>query len=264
MISKSIPLIFLLTLLFNSPQLVVAQIITSSVDSIDTKKHLSIEHVDYKFKLQQIITPAALLGVGIVGIYTFQDTKNEFQNILSSNKPQTRVDEYLQFVPAVSYLGLGFCSNIDRSHDFKNRLMTAATAYIVSTALTYGTKYAFQEKRPDGSSDDSFPSGHTARAFTGAELMRIEYGNLIGLAGYSIASATAFLRVYNNRHWINDIFAGAAIGIISARIAYWLLPLERKLFRLNNETRNDKSNRELILIPCVSPNNLSLSLALTF
>ena len=65
----------------------------------------------------------------------------------------------------------------------------------------------------------------------GAELMREEYGNAWGAGAYVIAGGVAFLRMYNDRHWLNDVIAGAGVGILAARIGYWLLPLERKLFR---------------------------------
>ena len=48
----------------------------------------------------------------------------------------------------------------------------------------------------------------------------------------TIACGVAFLRLYNERHWCNDILVGAGIGILSARIGYWLLPYERKLLGL--------------------------------
>ena len=95
--------------------------------------------------------------------------------------------------------------------------------------LTNALKYTVCEMRPDGSARNSFPSGHSATAFMGAELVRLEYGGWAGAGSYSVASATAALRVYNNRHWFNDLLGGAAIGILSANVGYWLLPLERRL-----------------------------------
>ena len=61
--------------------------------------------------------------------------------------------------------------------------------------------------------------------------MRIEYGPWVGAAGYTVALGVAFLRVYNERHWTNDVIAGAGIGILSAHVGYWLLPLERRWLR---------------------------------
>lgn len=48
------------------------------------------------------------------------------------------------------------------------------------------------------------------------------------MAGYACALAVAYLRVYNNRHWVNDVVGGAAIGYMSTAFAYWLYP---KIFR---------------------------------
>lgn len=101
--------------------------------------------------------------------------------------------------------------------------------------LGYGTKYVVNEQRPDLSDRHSFPSGHVALAFTGAELMRMEYGTAYGIAGYAVAASVAFLRLYNNKHWFNDVIMGAGIGILSARIGQWLLPFERKLLKINTK-----------------------------
>ena len=49
-------------------------------------------------------------------------------------------------------------------------------------------------------------------------------GTLYGIAGYTAAVATAYLRMYNNKHWFSDVVAGAGVGIISTKLAYWLYP----------------------------------------
>ena len=70
----------------------------------------------------------------------------------------------------------------------------------------------------------------------GAELVRLEYGPWWGAGAYAIALGVAGLRVYNERHWSNDLLGGAAIGILSANAAYWLLPLERKILGWDKES----------------------------
>ncbi len=89
--------------------------------------------------------------------------------------------------------------------------------------------------RPDGSSNNSFPSGHTAISFVGAEFLWQEYKDVsiwYGISGYLIASGTGFFRMYNNRHWLTDVSMGAGIGILSTKIAYWTLPyVDNKLFK---------------------------------
>ena len=64
-------------------------------------------------------------------------------------------------------------------------------------------------------------------------LMRREYWKVspwIGVAGYAVAAGTGFFRMYNNRHWLTDVIAGAGIGILSAQAAYWLYPVVTKAF----------------------------------
>lgn len=86
-----------------------------------------------------------------------------------SSGHQTKVDDYIQYVPVSANLFLGFCG-VKHKHKFTDRLMISATAYIAEAAIVNGLKYAVKEKRPDSDSKNSWPSGHTATVFTGAEL----------------------------------------------------------------------------------------------
>lgn len=52
----------------------------------------------------------------------------------------------------------------------------------------------------------------------GAELVRIEYGGWYGAGAYAVAAGVGFMRMYNGRHWLHDVVAGAGVGILSARI----------------------------------------------
>ena len=61
-------------------------------------------------------------------------------------------------------------------------------------------------------------------------MLRREYGEDypgIAIAGYTVATGVGLLRIYNNRHWVSDVVAGAGIGILSASIMYWLAPYLR-------------------------------------
>lgn len=78
----------------------------------------------------------------------------------------------------------------------------------------YGLKYGIDATRPNGS-EHSFPSGHTAAAFLGAEFIRKEYGWAWGGPAYALASYVGWTRVVSGNHWPRDVFAGAAIGILS-------------------------------------------------
>lgn len=111
------------------------------------------------------------------------------------------------------------------------------TAYALMGITVNTFKHTTSVMRPDETTRNSFPSGHTATAFLGAELLRREYWNVspwIGVAGYAVAAGTGFFRMYNNRHWFTDVIAGAGVGvgILSVEAAYWLYPfISRTFFR---------------------------------
>ena len=93
---------------------------------------------------------------------------------------------------------------------------------------------AWRGTAPEIEADDhSFPSGHTATAFAGAELVRMEYGPYWGAAAYTLATGVAFLRIYNRWHYFSDVVAGAGVGILCAHIGEWLLPPVKRLFGPN-------------------------------
>ncbi|MDE6694481.1 MAG: phosphatase PAP2 family protein, partial [Bacteroidales bacterium] len=71
---------------------------------------------------------------------------------------------------------------------------------------------------------------------------------------YTVATSVAFLRMYNNRHWLNDVIAGAGIGILSARIGYWMLPLYQRWFHWDANAKNAKNPKN-----SKSPKNLKKS-----
>ena len=101
--------------------------------------------------------------------------------------------------------------------------------------MVYPLKKITHQFRPDSSKNNSFPSGHTAEAFASAEFLRMEYKDVstwYGVAGYAMAITTGYLRMYNNKHWFSDVVAGAGVGMISTKPAYWLYPkIQRKLFK---------------------------------
>lgn len=86
-------------------------------------------------------------------------------------------DDYIQYLPVVSNIGLEFLG-AKAKHSFKERLIATATSYLAMGIMVNGTKLTIHEKRPDSPARNLFPSGHTATAFMGAELVRMEYGTM--------------------------------------------------------------------------------------
>lgn len=189
-----------------------------------------------RFRVEQLVAPVALVGIGALGIgenapmrginLAIKDGLYE-----ASKGVKLRFDDYVQYVPVALYLTLDFMG-VKAKHSFGERVAVGAVTYIAVTAFSQGVKYMVREPRPDTGSRNSFPSGHTMTAFAGAELVRTEYGWGIGMGAYALAATVGFMRMYNGRHWFNDVIAGAGFGILSARIGYWMLPLNRHIFRI--------------------------------
>lgn len=189
-----------------------------------------------QFRPVQLIVPGVLLTAGVVG--SVSPWYKEHVNIpVRDYATQLRgerglhFDDYIQYIPTVGFLGLGY--GVPCEHGMAERLCITATAYASVGILVNAAKYTIRVPRPDNAARNAFPSGHTATAFMGAEMLRREYGPWWGLGGYAIAATTALMRVYNGRHWTSDLLGGAAIGILSVDIAYWLLPLERRILNIS-------------------------------
>jgi len=212
------------------------------------------------FRPRQLAAPIVLLGMGAWGMADNSPIDWVAQRARWDMNPkgkETSVDEYFQYVPTASHILLGFIPGIKSRHNFRDRALAAITANILMAAMTNTMKYTIKEQRPDSHKRNSFPSGHTATAFTGAELMRIDYGWGPGMAAYAVASTTAFLRVWNKRHWVGDVLAGAGIGILSAQAGYWMLPVWHRLFHIPRQrkksgfSRFDTPNEDLYSISSV-------------
>ena len=84
-----------------------------------------------------------------------------------------------------------------------------------STAIvTLGLKQLIDKKRPNGESQ-SFPSAHTSLAFAGAGFIQQRYGWKYGIPAYLSASFVGWSRIEAKQHYVEDVLAGAAIGIAS-------------------------------------------------
>lgn len=185
------------------------------------------------FRVRQLILPTALIAVGTFGVYNgwFDEVRTDLRDDIRHMRGSyyLHADDYLQYLPVAANVTMGMLG-VKSRHSLKDRLAATATAYIAMGIIVNAGKYTVKERRPDSGARNSFPSGHTATSFMGAELVREEYGGIYGWSAYAVATGIAALRLYNERHWLNDVIAGAGVGILSARIGYWLLPAERRLF----------------------------------
>lgn len=183
----------------------------------------------HDLKLKEVLIPTAVAGVSALFVHNgwLAKQRENVQYALSAKGGHKfKIDDYSQYAPMVAVYGLNLCG-VNGKHGFKDRTIILAMSYATMGIFVNTMKHSFKEKRPDSNALNSFPSGHTATVFMGAEFLRREYKDVspwIGYSGYAVAATTGYLRIYNNRHYINDVIAGACIGIASVKLAYWLYP----------------------------------------
>ena len=135
------------------------------------------------------------------------------------------IDDVLQYTPMAASFILKMAGVPSRS-SWEQRIYKSGATFLLCAGTTYALKHTIHSRRPDGTDNRSFPSGHTAVAFCGATVLHKEYGKVspwISVAGYAVATATAVDRVRRNRHHWVDVAAGAAIGYLSAEAGYWIV-----------------------------------------
>lgn len=193
----------------------------------------SCTRAGHPFKYKQLIVPVSLTTLGGLGVLWDGFKKYDFgvRDVGLSNA--FHFEDALQYVPMGSVYLLNVCGLRGR-HNYRDATLILATSYIFMGIVVNSLKYAVKEVRPNGSNLKSFPSGHTATAFMGAEFLHQEYKDVspwISVAGYSMATLTGLMRIRHNKHWLTDVLAGAGIGMLSTKAAYWLYPtLQRALF----------------------------------
>ena len=99
------------------------------------------------------------------------------------------------------------------------------TTVIEAVGVTYGLKYAFDRERPyvkypdkihpiEPEDSPSFPSGHTAAAFSLATSLSITYPKWYVIAPSAVwACGVGMARMNQGVHYPSDVLTGTAIGV---------------------------------------------------
>ena len=226
-----------------------AQVDSLSVSKIDdsassknfetaaTRKEFNLRYAHHSFSAA---LPLAAVGLALMPVDDYVSSS------VQTNMPdfELKFDDYLQYAPWAAHLAMGAFGVKGVSKNRWQVLTADAMAAVMMAATVKGLKICVNRTRPNGE-DESFPSGHTAKAFMGATLLAHEYGNRsvwIPIAGYTVATATGVMRVLNNRHYMSDVIVGAAVGILTAELAYWATDAifnDRKLFKSHYNVNAD-------------------------
>lgn len=145
-----------------------------------------------------------------------------------------------------------------------------AEAMLLTGFYTQILKVSFGRARPytgDGNTDidlfefafdsdeNALPSGHTSVAFTVAAVLSERIDNIYSsIALYSLASLTAYQRIYDDKHWLSDTILGAALGTV----------IGLKIVKLHEKTQNEDAGYTLNVFPKITPTNYEVGIALQF
>ena len=117
--------------------------------------------------------------------YFAQQYQNSHANTRLLTSFKTGIDDYSQYFGPAMTLGLKI-GGVEGRSDWGRFLASAAMSYGIMAGFVNGIKYTAKEMRPDGSTANSWPSGHTATSFVGATILHKEYGLTVS-PWYSIA-----------------------------------------------------------------------------
>ncbi len=224
------------------------------------KKKTDFFHAPYS----KFIIPTAFVTYGILTRFVnpLEKFDHNIHYELSNWKEGkvTSVDDYLQYVPVATVFALDL-AKVKAKHNFRDQVIVTASSYLITAIVVQTVKKTTAVARPDSGAETSFPSGHTATAFTGAQILFREYKDTspwIGVAGYTVAATTGILRMINKRHWFSDVITGAGIGMLSVEVSYLLLPVYQKILGIKNR---DKS---MVMLPIIGNDYYGAGMVLHF
>ncbi|MEO8719654.1 MAG: phosphatase PAP2 family protein [Ginsengibacter sp.] len=197
---------------------------------------------DHYLKPTALLIPGTFLIYGGLkpAIHDISKLDNQIMNHIQKNYPDfdTDVADYLMWVPSASvYVMDAF--QIKTTHNFKDHLFLDAGSILITGALGFGMRKITENIEAYNSDNTRFPSGHTANAFRGAEIIHQELKfsrPVLSYSGYLMATGVGLLRMYNKQHFLTEIVAGAGLGILSTKLTYWI-------FDKIKLTNNRKSNQ---------------------
>ncbi len=178
--------------------------------------------------LRQTAPPAILITLGLLayregGLVDRTAVKEWRQEFIPEF--ENDIDDWGQVAPGLLALGLSI-GGVPGAHNTSRSTGSWALSLGIMMGGTHAVKNLAHVMRPSGANNHSFPSGHTASAFTSARYLHREYGHvnpLYPIVGYSIAAGTGVLRQLNDAHWLSDVLVGAGIGFLSTDLAYAIM-----------------------------------------
>ncbi|MDA2928522.1 phosphatase PAP2 family protein [Acidobacteria bacterium AH-259-O06] len=193
-----------------------------------------------------------LIGLGAAGVAAFFDHKihqpqDGFQSFQTLGQTGKIMGKQYFIVPAIA--GLLVVNKFYPDNRFHSMSLALTQGWVLNNALTYALKFSSHRRRPNDSSNLSFPSGHASNAFMWATVASQYYGRKVAIPAYATAVFIGCSRIANSAHYMSDVIAGAALGYIVGRTVVRGL---------------EDRQRHIIWLPSVSPDGFGMSLKFDF
>jgi membrane-associated phospholipid phosphatase len=227
------------TLLITSASLCLHLSVLGQVDSLrEVKKKETV--TPGKNQNEKYFSARSLIVPGVFAFYVglkpaVKGIREVDKNIMSSvekNYPDfhTNVADYLMWSPSASiYMMDAF--HVKMKHNFVQHLILDAGSILITGGIGYAMRKIAVRIPVYNNKGTEFPSGHTANAFRGAEIIHqeLKYSHpVLSYSGYLVATSVGLLRIYNKNHLLTEVLAGAALGLVSTRLTYWIFDKLRK------------------------------------
>ena len=200
-----------------------------NVDSLSVQKKLS-----YK----SFVVPTSFIAAGALLLNSEFNTDIQTKsNSVFGSSFNSKADNIFPFVP-IAQIYLGKSLGFQPQTSYRNQTFNIIIANTASVVVVEIAKRLAKRERPDMSDNLSFPSGHSAVAFTNATLLYYEYKDSnfwYASSGFLFAGATAAFRIANNKHYASDVLVGSGIGIASGIVFSHISPL--KAFRVSKKSK---------------------------
>src|SRR5665213_2016914 len=228
MLSKILVLFFIITIAFFLDYSAFAQLIPQEKKSPSDTSLIRKEVQNKYFRAGSLIVPGAFmlyvaLKPAIAGI---QNLDNNIMASVERKYPDfhTNAADYLMWAPSSSIYALD-AFKVRTQHSFREHLIVDAGSIIITGGIGYMLREVTGQIKVYNNKGTEFPSGHTANAFRGAEIVHQELKNshpVWSYSGYVIATSVGLLRIYDKDHLLTEVLAGTALGILSTKLTYWI------------------------------------------
>jgi hypothetical protein len=188
----------------------------------------SHDNKQHHLKAPALIIPATFLIYG--GLKPVVNGISKLDNHIMAHVQQkyphfhSNASDYLMWVPSATIYSFD-AIKVKTAHSFKQHLILDAGSIAITGALGFGMRIISHNIKSFNTNNTDFPSGHTANAFRGAEILHQELKDkhtLLNYSGYFVATSVGVLRIYGKQHYFSQVVAGAGLGILSTKITYWI------------------------------------------